>query len=136
MRVLPVTGVQTCALRISARAPPSSPPLLVGPVEECRALAARRAFAPRGEHAVLGYVDSAAPAHPTALGSLIELPALIQRYRVESVVVCGHIADADLGDVVEQAITAGCHVFTVPRAFEGRGIQPSVVWKRDQPLVG
>ena len=121
--------------RVVGRAPASSRTLLVGPAEECRALAARRAFAPRGEHAVLGYVDSAAPAHPTALGSLIDLPALIQQYRVESVVVCGHMADGDLGDVVGQAITAGCHVFSVPRAFEVAGVQPSVVWKRDQPLI-
>src|SRR5438128_646664 len=121
--------------RVVGRTPASSRTLLVGPAEECRALAARRAFAPRGEHAVLGYVDSAAPAHPTALGSLIDLPALIQRYHAESVVVCGHIADGDLGDVVEQAITAGCHVFAVPRAFEVAGVQPSVVWKRTQPLV-
>ena len=121
--------------RVVGRAPASSRTLLVGPAQECRALAARRAFAPHGEHAVLGYVDSAAPAHPTALGSLIDLPGLIQQYHVESVVVCGHIADADLGEVVEQAITAGCHVFSVPRAFEVTGVQPSVVWKRDQPLV-
>ena len=121
--------------RVVGRTPASSRTLLVGPAEESRALAARRAFAPRGEHAVLGYVDSAAPAHPTALGSLIDLPALIQQYRVESVVVCGHMADGDLGDVVEQAIMAGCHVFSVPRAFEVAGVQPSVVWKRDQPLV-
>jgi lipopolysaccharide/colanic/teichoic acid biosynthesis glycosyltransferase len=60
---------------------------------------------------------------------------LIQRYRVESVVVCGHIADGDLDEVVEQAIAAGCHVFAVPRAFEVAGVQPSVLWKRDQPLV-
>jgi len=121
--------------RVVGRTPASSRTLLVGPAEECRALAARRAFAPRGEHAVLGYLDSAAPAHPTALGSLIDLPALIQQYRVESIVVCGHLADDDLGEVVEQAITAGCHVFSVPRVFEVAGVQPSVVWKRDQPLV-
>src|SRR2546427_726491 len=112
--------------RVVGRAPASSRTLLIGPAAECRALAARRAFAPRGEHAVLGYVDSAAPAHPTALGSLIDLPALMQQYRVESVVVCGHMADSDLGEVVEQAITAGGHGFSLPRAFEVRGIQPSL----------
>jgi exopolysaccharide biosynthesis polyprenyl glycosylphosphotransferase len=121
--------------RVVGRAPASSRTVLVGPAEACRALGARRAFAPRGEHTVLGYVDTAAPAHPTAIGSLIDLPALIQRYRVESVVVCGHLADADLGEVVERTIAAGCHVFAVPRAFEVAGVQPSVLWKRNQPLV-
>jgi exopolysaccharide biosynthesis polyprenyl glycosylphosphotransferase len=128
-------ALDTLDARVVGRAPASSRTLLVGPTGECRSLAARRAFAPRGEHAVLGYVDSSAQAHATALGSLVDLPALIQRYRVESVVVCGHIADGDLDEVVEQAIAAGCHVFAVPRAFEVAGVQPSVLWKRDQPLV-
>src|SRR5207245_7359247 len=90
--------------RVVGRAPASSRTLLVGPAEERRALAARRAFAPRGEHAVLRYVDSAAPAHPTALGSLIERPALVQRYRVEWVVICGHIPEAGLDTMVAQAM--------------------------------
>ena len=40
-----------------------------------------------------------------------------------------------LRDVVEQSITAGCHLFSAPRTFEVAGVQPSVVWKRGQPLV-
>jgi lipopolysaccharide/colanic/teichoic acid biosynthesis glycosyltransferase len=45
------------------------------------------------------------------------------------------LSDAELHDVVDQSITAGCHVFSVPRTFEVAGVQPSVVWKRGQPLV-
>ena len=121
--------------RFAGRAPGSSRTVLVGPAAECRALAARPAFAPRGEHAVLGFVDVATPPDPAALGGLEDLSALLQQRHVEAVVVSGHLSDGDLRDVVEQAITAGCHVFSVPRVFELPNVQPNVVWKRAQPLV-
>ncbi len=121
--------------RIVNRTPGSSRTILIGPARECGDLASRSAFAPRGEHVTLGFVDTTATPSPAALGGLDDLPALIQRHRVESVVICGHLSDAELRDVVEQSIAAGCHVFSVPRTFEVAGVQPSVVWKRGQPLV-
>ncbi len=121
--------------RIVNRTPGSSRTILIGPARECADLAGRSAFAPRGEHVALGFVDTTATPSPAALGGLDDLPALIQRHRVESVVICGHLSDAELRDVVDQSITAGCHVFSVPRTFEVAGVQPSVVWKRGQPLV-
>ena len=54
---------------------------------------------------------------------------------METVVVCGHLSDVELRNVVEQSIAAGCHILTVPRTFELAGVQPSVVWNRGQPLV-
>jgi exopolysaccharide biosynthesis polyprenyl glycosylphosphotransferase len=123
--------------RMVSRTPGSSRTLLIGPDAACRDLATRAAFARRGEHLALGFVDtSPSPSpSPAALGTLGDLPTLIQRHQVESVVICGHLSDAELRDVVEQSITAGCHVFSVPRTFEVAGVQPSVVWKRGQPLV-
>jgi exopolysaccharide biosynthesis polyprenyl glycosylphosphotransferase len=121
--------------RIVNRTPGSSRTILIGPASECADLASRPAFAPRGEHVALGFVDTTVTPSPAALGGLDDLPALIQRHRVESVVICGHLSDAELRDVVEQSIAAGCHVFSVPRTFEVAGVQPSVVWKRGQPLV-
>ena len=98
-------------------------------------LASRPAFAPRGDHIVLGFVDTSSTPSPNALGTLHALPGLIQRHQVESVVICGQMNDAELRVVVEQAITAGCQIFSVPRTFELTGVQPSVVWNRGQPLV-
>jgi exopolysaccharide biosynthesis polyprenyl glycosylphosphotransferase len=127
--------IEAVDARIVNRTPGSSRTLLVGPDPACRDLAARAAFARRGEHLALGFVDTATSPSPAALGSLGDLPALIQRHQVESVVICGHLSDAELREVVEQSIVAGCHVFSVPRTFEVAGVQPTVVWKRGQPLV-
>jgi len=121
--------------RLVKRTPASSRTLLVGSADACHDLARRRAFAPRGEHVAVGFVDSEPAPSPGAIGTLADLPTLIQLHRIESVVICGHLTDPQLHDVVEQSITAGCHVFSVPRTFEVAGVQPSVVWKRGQPLV-
>jgi len=127
-------GIEAVDARIVKRTPNSARTILIGNARECADLASRSAFAPRGDHLVLGVVDTA-PSQSPALGGLIDLPTLIQEHRVETVVICGHLSDGELHDVVEQSITAGCHVFSVPRTFEVAGVQPSVVWKRGQPLV-
>ena len=121
--------------RLVKRTPDSSRTLLVGAADACHMLARRRAFAPRGQHVAVGFVDIGAAPALGAIGTLADLPTVIQRHHVDSVVICGHLGDGQLHDVVEQSITAGCHVFSVPRTFEVAGVQPSVVWKRGQPLV-
>jgi exopolysaccharide biosynthesis polyprenyl glycosylphosphotransferase len=128
-------GIDAVDARILNRTPASSRTILIGTARECADLASRPAFAPRGDHIVFGFVDTAATPSSRALGGLGELPTFIQEQAVETVVICGHLGDTELHDVVEQSITAGCHVFSVPRTFEVAGVQPSVVWKRGQPLV-
>ena len=128
-------GIDAVDARIVNRTPASARTILIGAARECAHLASHAAFAPRGDHMVLGVVDTAATPNPRALGGLSDLPTIIQEHGVETVVICGHLSDAELHDVVEQSITAGCHVFSVPRTFEVAGVQPSVVWKRGQPLV-
>jgi exopolysaccharide biosynthesis polyprenyl glycosylphosphotransferase len=128
-------GVDAVDARIVKRTPASTRTILIGTARECADLANRPVFAPRGDHIVFGFVDTAATPNASALGGLGDLPTFIQEQGVETVVICGHLSDAQLHDVVEQSIAAGCHVFSVPRTFEVAGVQPSVVWKRGQPLV-
>ncbi|PYP20218.1 MAG: hypothetical protein DMD54_01125 [Gemmatimonadetes bacterium] len=128
-------GIEALDARVVRRTPGSSRTILVGTASECAELASRSAFAGRGEHVAVGFVDSGPTLSIGAIGTLADLPILIQLHRIESVVICGHTTDAELHDVVEQSITAGCHVFSVPRTFELAGVQPSMVWKRGQPLV-
>jgi exopolysaccharide biosynthesis polyprenyl glycosylphosphotransferase len=51
------------------------------------------------------------------------------------VVLCGALVHEQLREVVDHAVTAGCHIFAVPPVFEVPGVSPVVVWKRGQPLV-
>ncbi len=121
--------------RIIGRQPASSRTVLVGPAAACRDIGSHRAFAHRSEHAVLGFVDVVAPAHPESLGHVALLPDIIHERRVEAVVLCGAVDRATLSEVVDHAVTAGCHIFAVPPVFEVPGVSPVVVWKRGQPLV-
>ena len=121
--------------RIIGRQPASSRTVLVGPATACRSVGNQRAFAHRSEHAVLGFVDVAAPAHPESLGHVAMLPGIIHERRVETVVLCGALDRATLREVVDHAVTSGCHIFAVPPVFEVPGVSPVVVWKRGLPLV-
>ncbi len=127
--------VEAVDARVIGRQPASSRTVLVGPASDCRAIGSYRAFAHRSEHAVLGFVDVAAPAHPESLGHVALLPGIIHERRVETVVLCGAVDRATLHEVVDHAVTAGCHIFAVPPVFEVPGVSPVVVWKRGQPLV-
>ena len=128
-------GIDAVDARIVKRTPASARTILIGAARECADLASGPAFAPRGDHLVLGVVDTAATPNPRALGGLSDLPSLIQQHGVETVVVCGTLTDGELRNVVEQSIAAGCHILSVPRTFELAGVQPRVVWNRGQPLV-
>jgi len=128
-------GIDAVDARIVKRTPASSRTILIGTARECADLASRPAFAPRGDYIVFGFVDTAATPSARALGGLGDLPTFLQQQGVETVVICGHLSDTELHDVVEQSIAAGCHLFSVPRTFELAGVQPSVVWNRGQPLV-
>ncbi len=45
------------------------------------------------------------------------------------------VTDARFHDVVDAALTAGCKVLAVPRSIEIAGVEPKLVWRREQPLV-
>jgi exopolysaccharide biosynthesis polyprenyl glycosylphosphotransferase len=120
---------------VIGRRPASSRTVLVGPAGACRGVGGRRAFAHRSEHAVLGFVDVIAPPHAESLGHVTRLPGIIHERRVETVVLCGALPRETLRDVVDSAVTAGCHIFAVPPVFDVPGVDPVVVWKRGQPLV-
>jgi len=121
--------------RVIGRQPASSRTVLVGPASACRNIGGRRAFAHRSEHAVLGFVDVVAPPHPESLGHVALLPGIIHERRVETVVLCGALSREALREVVDYAVTSGCHIYAVPPVFEVPGVSPAVVWKRGQPLV-
>jgi len=128
-------GLDFLDARLVPREPASTPTVLVGPAAACLEVAARRAFARRSEHAYLGFVDTAVPAHAEALGPAAALAGVIHERRVETVVLCGAVDRDTLSEVVDHAITAGCHILAVPPVFEVPGVSPVVVWKRGQPLV-
>jgi len=109
--------------------------LFVGPEEACRETTGSPAFTPDSEYRTIGYVDTHIPPAPTALGHIVDFARVLHETGAEAVVVCGYLSDGRFHDVVDAALTAGCKVLAVPRSIEIAGVEPKLVWRRDQPLV-
>jgi lipopolysaccharide/colanic/teichoic acid biosynthesis glycosyltransferase len=80
-------------------------------------------------------VDVGAQPAPGALGVLADLGSILLERGAECVVVCGHLEDQEFRGIVESARDAGCHLFSVPRAFRIVGVEPKLVWRHGQPLI-
>ncbi|MDP3938134.1 MAG: exopolysaccharide biosynthesis polyprenyl glycosylphosphotransferase [Deltaproteobacteria bacterium] len=109
--------------------------LFVGPAEDCAEAVRGPAFTNGSEHQVLGFLDVHVPPSTAALGHIVDFAAVLHESGAETVVVCGYLSDGRFHDVVDAALTAGCQVFSVPRAIELAGVQPTVIWRHHQPLV-
>src|SRR5438309_4090431 len=109
--------------------------LFVGPAEECRAAIDSRAFAAGSEYRPGGFVDTRIPPGPGAIGQVADFPTLLHRAGAETVVVCGYLSDARFREVVDAALASACQVLSVPRAIDVAGVQPSLVWRREQALI-
>src|SRR3989441_2778813 len=109
--------------------------LFVGPGEACRETAESPAFAPDSEYRPIGFVDTHIPPAPEALGHIVDFASVLHDTSAEAIVVCGHLSDSRFHDIVDAALTSGCKVLSVPRSLEIAGVEPKLVWRRDQPLV-
>src|SRR5205807_918830 len=108
--------------------------LFVGPAEECREAMAGPAFA-GNEYYPVGFVDTHTPAAEDSRGHIAEFSEVLHDTRAEAVVVSGYLSDVRFRDVVDLAWAAGCQVLSVPRASEVAGVQPTLMWRKDQPLI-
>ena len=134
-----VTAERLTIDRIVARALPAAHQaartLFVGTAEECRNAMATRAFTAANEFHPIGFVDTRMPPAPEARGHLSDYSAVLHASRAEAVVVVGSLSEAGFKGVVESALAAGCQVLTMPRTTGIAGVQPSLVWRRNQPLI-
>jgi exopolysaccharide biosynthesis polyprenyl glycosylphosphotransferase len=109
--------------------------LFVGPAEACRETADSPAFTPDSEYRPIGFVDTHIPPAPSALGHIVDFASVLHDTHAEAIVVCGYLSDSRFHDIVDAALTSGCKVLSVPRSIEIAGVEPKLVWRRDQPLV-
>jgi exopolysaccharide biosynthesis polyprenyl glycosylphosphotransferase len=121
--------------RVPAAHGTAAPTLFLGPAEDCRASMRGPAFASPMEHRVIGFLDVHIPPAPDALGHIVDFARVLHDTPAETVVVCGYLTDARFHDVVDAALAAGCQLFSVPRAIDIAGVQPTLVWRQGQAMV-
>ena len=107
--------------------------ILVGPP-----IAARRfeqaIAAPGGDYRVAGYVATDRADGDDFLGTIDDLPALIDEHDVEAVVVCADLPLTRISAVIEECLHAGCQILYPARAVRVYGVRPTLVWHHDQPF--
>jgi exopolysaccharide biosynthesis polyprenyl glycosylphosphotransferase len=107
--------------------------VLVGdpPVAGCfeRAIAA-----PGGDYRVIGYVTTTLDNTSGVLGTMDELPSIIEAHDAEAVVICADLPPNRINDLIEQCLQSGCQVLFPARAVRVYGLRPTLVWHHDQPF--
>ena len=109
--------------------------LFVGPAEACRQAIASPGFATGGECRPVGFADVHLPPAADALGHAADFRTLLQRTGAEVVVVAGYLPDDRFRDVVDASLEAEAQLLSIPRSIAIAGVQPTLQWRRDQPLI-
>jgi exopolysaccharide production protein ExoY len=109
--------------------------LLVGPAEECEKLQRGKMLSKYNGFDIVGFVDTAVPPAPRALGQLADLEAILYEEAVDTVVLSGQMTERRLTRVVRAAVAAECHVLSRVRSFSAAGVQAGMVWHGGEPFV-
>jgi exopolysaccharide biosynthesis polyprenyl glycosylphosphotransferase len=109
--------------------------LFVGSPEHCAGVALTPAFRDGREYRSVGFVDVRVPPATQSHGHLVEIARVLHETRAEAVVVCGQLTNVQLEDVTRAALATGCELLTLPRGVDVPGVEPTIVWRRGQPLV-
>jgi len=87
-----------------------------------------------GDYSLAGYVPLARVRFDGVLGTIRDLPEIIDAHHVEAVVVCQHLNDQQIVNVREASLAAGCQLLYPARAVKIAGVRPALVWHQDQPF--
>jgi exopolysaccharide biosynthesis polyprenyl glycosylphosphotransferase len=90
--------------------------------------------APGGDYRVAGYVSPDRADTDHFLGTVEDLPTLIDEHDIEAVVVCADLPLTRISSVIEECLHAGCQILYPARAVRVYGVRPTLVWHHDQPF--
>ncbi len=94
----------------------------------------RAVIAAGGDYSLAGYVPIGRVKVEGALGTIRDLPEIIDAHHVEAIVVCQHLNDQQIMNVREASLAAGCQLLYPARAVKIAGVRPALVWHQDQPF--
>lgn len=107
--------------------------ILVGAPEGARRFE-HAVAAPGGDYRVVGYVATDNYPAEGFLGTIDNLPALIDAHDVEAVVVCADLPASRINELIEECLHFGCQILFPARAVRVYGLRPTLVWHHDQPF--
>jgi exopolysaccharide biosynthesis polyprenyl glycosylphosphotransferase len=112
----------------------AAPAILITDRPEASALLERAVIGAGGDYSLAGYVPVGRTTFDGALGTIRDLPYIIDDHHVECVVVCQHLNDQQIINVREASLAAGCQLLYPARAVKIAGVRPALVWHQDQPF--
>jgi exopolysaccharide biosynthesis polyprenyl glycosylphosphotransferase len=112
----------------------AAPAILITDRKEDSVHLERAVIATGGDYSLAGYVPVGRATFDGVLGTIRDLPEIIDAHHVEAVVVCQHLTDQQIMNVREASLAAGCQVLYPARAVKIAGVRPALVWHQDQPF--
>jgi exopolysaccharide biosynthesis polyprenyl glycosylphosphotransferase len=112
----------------------AAPAILITDRKESSLHFERAVIAAGGDYSLAGYVPLGRVTFDGVLGTIRELPEIIDAHHVEAVVVCQHMNDQQILNVREASLAAGCQLLYPARAVKIAGVRPALVWHQDQPF--
>ncbi|HEX6573591.1 MAG TPA: sugar transferase, partial [Gemmatimonadaceae bacterium] len=112
----------------------AAPAVLISDRKEESIHLERAVLAEGGDYTLAGYVPVGRTTFDGVLGTVRDLPEIIDKHHVEAVVVCQHLSDQQIINVREASLAAGCQLLYPARAVKIAGVRPALVWHQDQPF--
>jgi exopolysaccharide biosynthesis polyprenyl glycosylphosphotransferase len=112
----------------------AAPAILITDRKESSLHLERSVIAAGGDYSLAGYVPLSRVTFDGVLGTIRELPEIIDAHHVEAIVVCQHLNDQQIMNVREASLAAGCQLLYPARAVKIAGVRPALVWHQDQPF--
>jgi exopolysaccharide biosynthesis polyprenyl glycosylphosphotransferase len=112
----------------------AAPAVLISDRKEESVQLERSVLAVGGDYTLAGYVPVGRTTFEGVLGTVRDLPEIIDQHHVEAVVVCQHLSDQQIMNVREASLAAGCQLLYPARAVKIAGVRPALVWHQDQPF--
>lgn len=127
--------IDVVARRYRLRTARASRTLLVGSQRELIEARRHSAIRDEAEFNVVAELDISSIGSWGDSGSVEQLVPIIHQERVDTVIVVGNFSDEMFDQLLNILDSAGCTVFALPRLL-GRGeFEPTLIWRRGQPMI-
>jgi exopolysaccharide biosynthesis polyprenyl glycosylphosphotransferase len=120
--------------RIWPSARGAAPTVLLGSEADYRRIVESAVSGSGGDYRLVGYVCLHGHARNGAIGRIDELADVIDRNRIETIIVGAPLPDDQLAAVLDVSVTAGCELLYPARSMKLAGVRPKLIWRHDEPF--